>query len=337
MKRMLAVLGAVFFLSSCATQIPVQVKKPAEINMSGARKIALLDFDYPRREKTSNILGLLYLSLTGEKNEQRNTIEEKLAKYMTDQLTLALLNTNYFTIISSKDIVAAMAKSGEASPGAVEIGKRSEAQAIVVGEITAVSRTERTVYEQEKLKDAQTGATVIKNVAYDECQDMVSLTYRVVSTANGQIIATKSFEQTRTQKIKIGKESLISQEEVCRELMNAWIPQITKQIAPYEVTEYRTMVADKAKDPDMKQADQLVKDKAYEKALSLYLAIWARTQNPAAGVNAAIMYDVTGRLADALTLIDKVAGSTGDKSAIKEQTRLRQLKAENERLESQMK
>jgi thioredoxin-like negative regulator of GroEL len=87
----------------------------------------------------------------------------------------------------------------------------------------------------------------------------------------------------------------------------------------------------------MKDAKTLVENKAYDKALAIYLDVWAKAKNPAAGTDAAIMYDILGRLDDALTLIDQVASESGDKSAIKEQARLKQLKIENDKLAEQLK
>jgi hypothetical protein len=339
MKRGLVVTAACLavFLCSCATQVAVKITKPAEINMSGARRIAVLDFDYPREARAEGLFGLLYLYMNNYDNVRTDTIEYKMAKYTTDKLILALIDTNYFTIVSSKDVLAKMVASGSRDLSAAEIGRQSEAQAIVAGEIVSINRDRSHEYRAEQVKDPQTG--VIRNISvlYSTVVDSVSMTYRVVSTQTGQTIATKMFSDKETQTEKGDYSQLASQEDQCRKIIARWIPLITKQIAPYQVTEYRALVADKSKNPDMKAADTLVKDAAYDKALALYLHIWSATKNPAAGTNAAIVYDIVGRLDEALSQIDQVVAQSGDKNAIKEQARLRQLKIENDRLVEQMK
>lgn len=327
-------LGAL--LASCATQVPVQIMKPAEINMAGARKLAVLDFDYPREAKTDNIFGLLYLSMTGQAMEKTNTPEQRLARYTTDKLLQALIGTNYFTIVNSKDILSKL--SGVSTPSAVEIGQRSDAQAIVVGEITGMNRSLTYPTEIEKAKDKATGVVSNVTVYYVQANDEFSLTYRVVSTATGAILATKSFSGTKEQKVKSAEQgSLATLDAMCKTMVDEWLPQITRQIAPYMVSEYRTLMDDKTKDPLMKDANSLVKSKAYDKALALYVQIWQKTKNPAAGVNAAVMYDVLGQLDKALSAIDEVVNATSDKTAIREKARLERLKAENDKLAEQLK
>jgi hypothetical protein len=88
----------------------------------------------------------------------------------------------------------------------------------------------------------------------------------------------------------------------------------------------------------MKDADALVKDGAYGRALDAYLKIWARSFNPAAGVNAAIMYEVTGQLDDAVDFLEKtVLKKIPNEKATKELERLKRAQVDAERLAEQTK
>jgi curli biogenesis system outer membrane secretion channel CsgG len=333
-----ACLIAAAVLTSCATSVPVQITKPAEINMAGARQLAVLDFDYPREAKTDDLLGLLLLSLAGASNEKTNTLESRIAAYATQNLTEALVSTEYFTIISSQDIASKMPGTDKGGLSAVAIGQKAGAQAIFVGDITSINRNKTVEYEKQQNKDPKTGVITTKTLEYIKVVDSMGMTYRVLNASTGKILATKTFSGKREQRVLAqDRNEIRDSEEQCRDIVSEWIPQITRQIAPYKVTEYRTLVADKAKDPDMKDADKMVKNGNYEGALEKYLSIWKYTKNPAAGVNAAIVYDILGRLDDALAFIDVVIKENGTKEAVEERNLLRRIQAENAKLAEQMK
>jgi len=315
----------VFGAASCATYIPVQVTKPAEINMTDARKIAVLDFDYPRQVATTDLLEVIFLSLLGDSNENNNTPQARIADYTTQSLLEALKNTGYFELVDSRGVVRALAGADKSSINAVQVGQKAGVKAIVVGKIG-------------EIKDTNTGVMIKVDVMYRVITDALALSYRVLDTSNGVILATKTFSDTRTQEIvDNGKTEPLAFGDQCKDMVNGWIPQITRQLAPYTVTEYRTLMNDKAKDPDMKVADELVKKSSYAKALALFLQVWESTGNPAAGVNAAIMYDVTGDMDQALSLLQTVIDKSPNPTAIEEMDRLKRAKADAQRLAEQTK
>jgi hypothetical protein len=323
--------------SSCATRLSVQVMKPAEINMAGARKIAILDFDYPRQNKADNFFSLLILSMTGQLNERTDTPESRVAVSATNKMTQALISTNYFTIVNYRDIVNKMSSSPIADVSAIAIGKNSGVEAIIIGEITEMSRSYNDWSEVEKIKDSKTGVIQQKTVYYVTARTTFGMTYLIISAKTGEVMAKKSFSDFVDQKAKQSeRKNLASIEAQCEPMLNNWIPQITTQIAPYMVREYRTLVEDKAKNPNMKEAKKLFTSRAYDKALAIYLDVWEKTQNSAAGIDAAIMYDTLGRIDDAVTQIDAVVNATSDKAAIKERARIMRLKADNDKLSEQL-
>jgi hypothetical protein len=328
----------VFGAASCATYIPVQVTKPAEINMTDARKIAVLDFDYPRQVATTDLLEVIFLSLLGDSNENNNTPQARIADYTTQSLLEALKNTGYFELVDSRGVVRALAGADKSSINAVQVGQKAGVKAIVVGKIGEMVRREVLKTRVEQIKDTNTGVMIKVDVMYRVITDALALSYRVLDTSNGVILATKTFSDTRTQEIvDNGKTEPLAFGDQCKDMVNGWIPQITRQLAPYTVTEYRTLMNDKAKDPDMKVADELVKKSSYAKALALFLQVWESTGNPAAGVNAAIMYDVTGDMDQALSLLQTVIDKSPNPTAIEEMDRLKRAKADAQRLAEQTK
>jgi hypothetical protein len=333
---MLAVI--VFGSASCATYIPVQVTKPAEINMADARKIAVLDFDYPRQVATTDLLEVIFLSLLGDSNENSNTPQARIAEYTTQSLLEALKNTGYFELVDSRGVVRALAGADKSGINAVQVGEKAGVKAIVVGKIGEMVRREVSKLRVEQVQDATTGLKINVDVRYRVITDELTLSYRVLDTKNGMILATKTFSDARTQEVlDDGKTEPLLLVDQCKALVNGWIPQITRQLAPYTVTEYRTLMNDKAKNPNMKAADELVKKASYAKALALFLQVWETSENPAAGVNAAIMYDVTGDMDQALSLLQTVIDKTSNPTAIEEMDRLKRAKADAQRLAEQTK
>ncbi len=334
----IAVSIAAALFSSCATSIPVEVMKPAEINMSGARTVAVLDFDYPRQYRGSGMFEMLGIRIRGTMVSGRDSLERELASYATSRLISALFENDYFTVVDSGFVASRLSHydgSGELS--AVEIGRSSSAQAIIIGEITKAERELKVEVVKERVKDPDTGEYVDVYESYTTATDKVGLQYRVVDAATGVIIATRSFERSASDRAKTSERNRIpSAESVMKGIIDSWIPKIQRQIAPYRITEYRTLASDKTKDPEMKAADELARSGAYDAALNRFLGIYNATRNPAAGINAAIMMDVTGRIDDAISMMAAVLEDTGDKAASRELSRLKQTKRDMEEVAEQM-
>ena len=58
------ILSLLAYILGCSTSIPVVVTKPAEINMSANRVIAVLDFRYPIKDKTLSGKDLLQWAIS---------------------------------------------------------------------------------------------------------------------------------------------------------------------------------------------------------------------------------------------------------------------------------
>jgi len=325
------------FLASCATSIPVQVRKPAEVNMADAKEIAVLDFDYPRELRSVLLYDVLLYQLTGKAKIRHNTPEERVAFYLTDQVVRALNETGYFTIYDTRGLAKSITVFDEESLDPVAIGKKAGVQAIVFGEIVQMDRDMKDVVEVKKVKDSKTGITKSVSTQYIDITDSIAVRYRVVSTRTGKLLATKDFSDERSVRIEDdGDAEIPSYEESCMDMVDDFIPQIARQLAPWISDERRVLMKDKAKDPAMKEADALVKDGDFSAALAAYLRIWKASANPAAGVNAAIMYEVSGDLDRAAAFLEEtvIPAAPSDKAS-RELARMKQAQRDAERLAEQ--
>ncbi len=332
----LALLGLLF---GCSTSIPVTVTKPAEINMSGNRVIAVLDFRYPVKDKSisgKDLLQWAISKLTGLSLPNELNVEQRVAKYTTDQVILTLLNTGYFQLVSPQEIAQAMQGGISSSTTAVDIGKAVKAQAIVNGDLYILDVEDKEWTDERTITDAGTGQEQTVYVPMIRRTVWVGMSYQVVNTATGNVVASRSFEsQSSTDRELENKRDLPDVEEMYTSLIDDFMPKMAKQLAPYQVREHRTLMRDKTKDPRMEQADDLVKGKVYDSALEIFLDIWQQNGNVAAGFNAAILYEVTGQLDMAISQMKSVVDRTAEKKAMREYNRLLTVKQEQERLKAQ--
>jgi hypothetical protein len=332
----LVLLGFVF---GCSTSIPVTVTKPAEINMSANRVIAVLDFRYPVKDRTisgKDLLQWAISKLTGLDLPKELNLEQRVAEYATSQVILTLLNTGYFQLVSPQEVAQAMQGGISSSTTAVDIGKVVKAQAIVNGDLYLLDAKDQEWIDEQKVTDASTGQEQTVFVPMIRRTARVGMSYQVVNTATGSVVASRSFEsETSAERELADKWDLPDVEDMYTSVIDSFMPKMAKQLAPYQVREHRTLMRDKTKDPRVEQADDLVKGKVYDSALEIFLDVWQQNGNVAAGFNAAILYEVTGQLDMAISQIKSVVDRTADKKAMREYNRLLTVKQEQERLREQ--
>jgi hypothetical protein len=335
----LSIVALLLFLFGCSTSIPVTVTKPAEINMSGNRVIAVLDFRYPVKGTTisgKDLLQWAISKLTGLDLPRELSVEQKVADYTTNQVILTLLNTGYFQLVSPQEVAQAMQGGISSSTTAVDIGKAVKAQAIVNGDLYRLEAKDQEWTDERTITDADTGQEQKVTVPMIRRTVWVGMSYQVVNTATGNVVASRSFEnQTSTDRELEDKRSLPDVEDMYTGLIDNFMPKMAKQLAPYQVREHRTLMRDKTKDPRVEQADDLVKGKVYDSALDIFLEVWQQNGNVAAGFNAAILYEVTGQLDMAIKQMRSVVDRTSDKKAMREYNRLLTVRQEQERLREQ--
>jgi len=335
----LLIVGLLVFEFGCSTSIPVTVTKPAEINMSGNRVIAVLDFRYPVKDKTitgKDLLEWAISKLTGIDLPKEMSVEQKVADHTTSQVIMTLLNTGYFQLVSPQEVAQAMQGGISSSTTAVDIGKAVKAQAIINGELYLLDAKDQEWTDERKITDANTGQEHTVYVPMIERTVWVGMTYQVVNTETGNVVASRSFQnQASADRELEDKRDLPDVEDMYKRLVNQFMPQMSKQLAPYQVREHRTLMRDKTKDPRMEQADELVKGKVYDSALEIFLNVWQGNGNVAAGYNAAVLYEVTGQLDAAIQQMRIVVDATADNKAMREYNRLLTVKQEQERLREQ--
>jgi curli biogenesis system outer membrane secretion channel CsgG len=323
----------VFLLSGCTTSITVEVMKPAEMSMSGMRKIAVLSLGYPDLGYGDASLELIIQNMVTRVRMNpinRSVGQEDLARYATDTIVSLLANTSTLTITDPAAVEAAINRTGKLVPTPRELGDTLGVDALLFGSIT---------YLDAKVREERYQKTDARGNLYESAifikRAGIELRWHILNLRTGEIIAQKTLtgksEQTRDDYPILPSDSAMYEE-----LIKRILTPLPHQLAPHKKTETRLLLADETKNPDMVKLNELVAKKSYQAALDGFLKIWKDLRNVAAGYNAAILFEITGSMDAAISLMQEVAGATKDDRAARELERLQKTKAEMNAAAAQM-
>ena len=331
------VTGVLLFFVGCATSVPVSVTKPAEVNMASMRKIAVLDFNITQYEYDLTVENIIEAAIDEIFNVSigERAVQQEIEEYTTECFILGLVGTNYFHVISGKEIGASMNPVETSSTSVQEIGKEIDAQGIITGEIYRITAEDEEFTRTEEFNDPDTDTIIEQEIQWIRRSVTLGLTYYVFNTESGVLYASRSFEDTLQDEAK-EEDYLRESEEMYKEIIDSFIPLITRQLAPYTVRESRKLMKDKSKDSRMEMAKQYARNGVYDRALELYLEVWNDNRNSAAGYNGAIMYEVTGDIDIAVSLMKEVVDHHPDKKIVREYKRLIRVREEQKRLAEQL-
>ncbi|MFW6181329.1 MAG: DUF6340 family protein [Spirochaetota bacterium] len=339
--RIRATAGALLVLlaaAGCATRVPVTVTRPAEVNMAGARKIAVLDFPVTAERRLDKGF-LLHLVLNSVFGTRLGAIdqERRISEYTTERFILALVRTGYFQVVGPDQLREAMGAVDLSGAGVVHIGSKADVRAVIHGEIYLLHTEDEEITATEEIVGPETDQTTEETSVRVVRTAALGLEYYVTRTDTGEVLAARSFEDTLREEQPLEQEFLLPDPlDMYREIVDSFMPRVARQLAPYTVRENRRLLRDRSGSPRMDQAKRLARGRIYDRALELYLQEWERTRNPAAGHNAAIMHEVTGDLDAAAALMKQVAERHPRRRILREYRRLQEARREQQRLVEQL-
>ncbi|MCK5155938.1 MAG: hypothetical protein KAQ69_05855 [Spirochaetales bacterium] len=318
-----AICMVLVIFSGCATRIAFNVVKPAEINMSEYSHLAIFDIE---PYEFSFVRLIININLNNFFEGDTNTttgytlfMEKRIADKFERQLIYSLQKADYFTLISPSQLRPYKSVTASGAYRSDVLINNFNVTASLIGTIEDLWFNEK-VIEVETYVDDGTGTdTFVKETTESFLQEVtLEFSYSILDLHTNQIIAARYLR---------GEKKLltpIEDSETFRppKLYDLYVPIIAEissriryQLAPHIEREYRYLEKDTTQSILMETADQLVKEKNYNKALSLYLEIWHSSGNYAAGYNAAVLYEVLGQLQQAVSLMQDVAYQTGNPDA----------------------
>ncbi len=337
----LAFLGIVFFVISCgSTRVPVEVVKPARINMHGIHSVAVTDFEGP-----------------GESG-----------KLVTSILNTKLLNSNFYEVLERQKLQDIMQEyklsmSGLVDPShAKEVGKMLGVDGIITGEVTAYSvedergreRVKERVWTGKYEKDAKGNFIYEKGITgkkhkkkqykeqfvtryYKLRRGTVTVTFRVVDVNTGRILAARTYTRSySSRKVPEGQESrLKSRDAILTDLTTQVVDEFVKDIAPHKIVMKRVILGGPG---PIDAGKKLAKNGLWPEATKAWEdAVRQFPDKSEAFYDLGLAYEVQGRLNDAEKLYQKALQIKPDKLYMKALAEVRKAKEERQILEQQLK
>lgn len=301
----ISVLLMVSLLAGCATTVRVAIERPAELDLNGAKTVGMLPF----QAKASDSIGgrnnavVAVLEFFGYFDwfyDQDDQDRQQLADLLTRTLQQELSTSQYLDLVDTNRIQAALT-SGTPVPCDVYL----------TGAISRFDTSIETVVRERNYSEGK------QRVTYYYRHLEAELMYQVIDASTNRVISYKtvpidldSYEVTKRSDV----ESVYS---LGRKTFEECAYTIMKQLQPYTVEKYLSLLSDKHKDPDMDYADEVVKSGNTEYAESLYEELYVSRGYMEAGYNAAILLEAMGNLEDARDLMQEVYDIFKDNRALR--------------------
>lgn len=287
-KLSLYVIFTIFLLSffSCATNINVRVNRPAKIDLSYAKTIAVIPFSEDPDFWDYIVFG---------------TDTYELGKYFTNKLQTKLLENQYFKVVDHSQV-----------QNSLNYGKVPPCDIYISGKIynlyTKVK--ERETVEKDDKTDTET-------INVDYCRVLnFSLTYNIIDSKTGEIL--KKFDDSFSieSDYELSKSQVLTATQLAKTDLDNVIYTLITEITPHTVNKNITLLKDKSKNPQMKYADDLVKDGNLTFAYKEYMEIFEKTNMFEAGYNAACILEAQGKYEEAETLLLDLYNLSGNSKAL---------------------
>lgn len=307
-----AVLTACFIFSSCVTSITANIERPAELDLGGANRIAVIPFQTSDNEKYNDshsdrsgsillaIGGFIFDAMQPSPNEG---VQKDIAEYITGHLTEAVNSSNYFKMVEPQKVLSALKEN-----------KTVPTDVYLTGKIRAL----KTDIDEDKKTVEKTDSNGNKttSVEWSYCKTVeTTVSYSVVSAKDNIVIGTREKTLKKSSSYYSSRRSLPDEMDLLKSELDSLISKIMHEIQPYTITKKLDLLKDKSKDDRMKKANDYAKDGKLNDALKIYKSVYKENKNFEAGYNAAQILIAKNEFNEARSLMEKLYSSTGDKRA----------------------
>ena len=299
----LILLSAICYLFfSCATTVNVQLTRPAQLDLNGAKTIAVLPFkpcSYYREYDTS--LGREILINTFYQIFDIKDPDEQLAiDSLYSQIEHGLLNSQYIKLVSSDSVERAIRK-----------GILNPADVYLTGEVSYFDIRDIKSDERKLVRAARGNEKAeYEIIRYWRREVDFYFRYQIVDGASEKVIASKEFRCNDTSSRYESKRDLPSAYSLLESDLRSSARRILQELQPYVVTKSITLLETKTKDKELKErmkaADKLADNSNIVQAYEEFSKIYEETELMEAGYNAAILQEAMGNLSEAEKMMEEV-------------------------------
>jgi len=302
-KRFYFVLFILFagLLTSCATSVGMKVTRPAEVNLEGAKTIAILPF----RTDSSNYYYdtfdfFTYMRFFSEKSYMKKYLQEKgIVENFQKMIEDELARSSDLIIINSESALRFMEK-----------GKTCPADVYITGSMQNFIND-----VDEKSITKKVDDEIIVNTS---CKRSVSFTmkYQIVNAATNKILHSDTFYVSESSLTEKYISDLPSSYELVKNDLYRQAKDIADSVIPHEETRYLSLL-DVEDHSEMEKAKELAENDLIEQCYKKYYDIYKREKLFEAGYNAAIILEAQTKFEDAKALAEDLVSNFDDKRAYK--------------------
>jgi len=296
-KTILAALAALsaLTLTGCAPIVRMQVDRAPNWNTAGIRRIAVMPFEHNRSYE-----------------------QEQIARHLTNAASVQIMQTGQFTMVSEAEVLRLRYRRESVE---------NHVDALLTGRVIDIGVRDSSYIGQRY--DRETKQSV--DVTVYEREVFLTVSYSLERTRDGSIVGMV----TRTKRAGDTKYSYYDLRIVPHLLQQCHVLwSLSRDLAPYTVTERRTLMVEKSKDKNlnsqMKAAAEQVRQQSYKTALGMYMKIYGEYGIFSAIYNAAIMQEALGETREAIGLMERASLETGNPRAKSEIARLTKRVQEQE-------
>lgn len=317
---------------SCATTVDVKITRPANLDLNGAKTIAVLPIKPYAYYKNSNTsIGKKILITSFYQLFDISDPDEQLAiDSLQTQIEKGLLDSPYINIVSSSSVENAISK-----------GLLNPADVYLTGEVTYFDVDDEKSEERKQVKAAK-GDQKAEYKIETRWRRTVTMNFRyqVVDSLTEQVISYNEMRLQNNSSKYDTKRSLPDAYSIIESDLRTASRKILQELQPYVVTKSIKLLKIKTKDNDLKArvkaADELANNNKIKEASDRFQDIYEDTGIVEAGYNAAILQEALGNLSVAERMMIEVYDANPDSRVAKGLTDIRNEIGMANRLKNQI-
>ena len=297
-KNIFLTITVVLSITACSSMhVNMTVQRPPAINTTGIRRIAIMPFT----------------------SSQNSALHREVAASLTNTAVSRIAASGHFSLVDSNVI--------ERLKGRNE-SLEDHADALLVGQL--ISLNVRDSSRQVPRYNIATRSTVFVTI-YDREVELI-YSYSLLRARDSSLIGMVT-RNTVNRDSHENRGSLRSASSLAQEIVANRMANIAQDLAPYTVTERRTLMDDRSERnlrTSMNNAFALVRTGNYRGALNMYLQIYDAYGNYPSIYNAALLYEIMGEAETAVELFEWYYSESGNPRALPEIARLQSFVAEQD-------
>lgn len=299
-------LGLIF--TSCATTVKVDLTRPAELDLNGARTIAVLPFkpSYYYNSANASIGMKIVIGTFYQIFDIRDKDEQLAIDTLQNQIERGLMSSPYIKVVSSDSVERALMN-----------GTLNPADVYLTGEV-AYYDVDDIRSEEKKLVKAAKGDQKAEYQIVTKWKRKVNFKFRytIVDSSTNKVIAINDFSISDYSSKYESKRELPSAYSLIESELKSNAYKILRELQPYVVEKSIKLLEPKTKDKALKErmkaVDEIAERNRFQEASEEFTKIYEETGLVEAGYNAAILQEALGNLSLAERMMLEVYNANPD-------------------------